>query len=68
MYKYSGYGIGFDRKGFYSIGDEFDRNVTIFGIDMSSSRHTDNKKKYILILDKGPLQGLEHTLTEEKLC
>ena len=68
LYKYSGYGIGFDRKGFYSIGDEFGRNVTIFGIDMSSSRHTDNEKKYILILVKGPLQGLEHTLTEEKLC
>ena len=30
---------------------------------MSSSAHVDNKKKHILILGKGPTQGLEHTLT-----
>ena len=34
---------------------------------MSSSPHIDNEKKYILILGKGPTQGLEHTLTAEKL-
>ena len=34
---------------------------------MSSSSHIDKKKKYILILGKGPTQGLEHTLTTEKL-
>ena len=34
---------------------------------MSSSAHTDNKKKDILILGKGPTQGLEHTLTAEKM-
>ena len=34
---------------------------------MSSSSHIDNKKKDILILGKGPTQGLEHTLTAEKL-
>ena len=34
---------------------------------MSSSSHIDNKKKYILILGKGPTQGLEHTLSTEKL-
>ena len=32
---------------------------------MSSSPHIDNKKD-ILILGKGPTQGLEHTLTAEK--
>ena len=36
-YKYSGYGIGFDRKGSYSIGNEIGGNVIIFGVDMSSS-------------------------------
>ena len=66
-YKYSGYGIGFERKGFYSIGDEVGRNVIIFGVDMGSSPHTENKKKDILIFGKGPTQGLEHTLTAEKL-
>ena len=34
---------------------------------MSSSAHFDNKKKDILVLGKGPTQGLEHTLTAEKL-
>ena len=34
---------------------------------MSSSSHIDNKKKDILVLRKGPTQGLENTLTAEKL-
>ena len=34
---------------------------------MSSSIHIDNKKKNILILGVGPTQGLEHTLTPEKM-
>ena len=65
FYKYSGYGIGFDRKGSYSIGNEIESNVIIFGVDMNSSTKIDNRKKYILILGKGPTQGLEHTLSAE---
>ena len=34
---------------------------------MSSSTKIDNRKKDILILGKGPLQGLEHTLSAEKM-
>ena len=34
---------------------------------MSSSVHVDNKKKDILILGKGPTQGLEHMLAAEKM-
>ena len=34
---------------------------------MSSSGHIDNKEKDILVLEKGPTQGLEHTLTAEKM-
>ena len=34
---------------------------------MSSSVHVDNKKKDILIILKGPAQGLEHTLTASKM-
>ena len=44
----------------------FGQNVLIFGADMSSSSHIDNKKK-TLVLGKGPTQGLEHTLTAEKM-
>ena len=66
-YGYSGYGIGFDRKTSFSFpGCGFGQNVLIFGADMSSSVHVNNKKKDILILGKGPTQGLEYTLTAEK--
>ena len=34
---------------------------------MSSSAHIDNIKKDILVLRIGPTQGLEHTLTAEKV-
>ena len=34
---------------------------------MSSSARIDNKKKNILVLGMGPTQGLEHTLTAEKM-
>ena len=67
-YKYSGYGIGFDRHGSFSFpGTGLGRNVIIFGVDMSSSTKIDNRKKDILILGKGPTQGLEHTLSAEKM-
>ena len=67
-YGYSGYGIGFDRRGSFSFpGGGFGQNVIIFGVDMSSSAHIDNKKKYILVLGKGPTQGLEHALTVENM-
>ena len=67
-YKYSGYGIGFDRGSVYSVGNGFGRNVIIFGADMSSSVHVGNRGKDILVLGKGPTQGLsEHSLTVEKM-
>ena len=67
-YGYSGYGTGFDRKlGFSSPGSGFGQSVSIFGADMSSSAHIDNKKKDILVLGKGPTKGLKDTLTAEKI-
>ena len=67
-YEYSRYGIGFDRRSSFSFtGDGFGQNVLIFGADMSTSIHTDNKKKEILLLGRGPTQGLESTLTAEKM-
>ena len=68
-YEYSVYGTGFDRRSNFSFpGAGFGQNVLIFGADMSSSAHIDNKKKDILVLEKGPRQGLKHTLTAEKIC
>ena len=67
-YEYSGYGIGFDRKGSFSFaGGGYGQNVIIFGVDMSFTTHIDNKKKNVLILGIGPTRGLEHALTAEKM-
>ena len=66
-YGYSGYGTGFDRRSSFSFpGGRFGQNVLIFGSDIRSSAHINNKKKAILVLGKGPTQGLEHTSTAEK--
>ena len=62
----SGYGIGSDRRSSFSFGSDIGKNVIIFGVDMSSSTKIDNRKKDILILRKGPTQGLESTLSAEK--
>ena len=54
QYKYSGYGIRFDRRGEFSFGDGF-------GADMSSSVHANNKRRSILVLGKYFTQGLDNT-------
>ena len=67
-YKYSGYDVGFDRRSsFLFLSGGFDQSVLILRADMSSSIHIDNKKKDILVLGRGPTQGLENTLTAEKM-
>ena len=60
-YKYSGYGIGFDRRGKFSVGNGFGSSCIIFGADMSSSVHANNRTKSVLVLDEGFTQGLEDT-------
>ena len=53
QYKYSGYGIGIDRKDEFSSGNKgFGRNCIIFGVDMNSSSHANNRKNNILELGK----------------
>ena len=68
-YKYTGYGIGFDSGAEFLFTDRnFEKNVIIFGADMSSYVHVDNKGKDILILGEGPTQGLDDTtLTVEAI-
>ena len=41
---YSEYRITFDSAGSWSFGNDFPRNVVIFGADNSSSSHADNRK------------------------
>ena len=65
---YSHYEIGFNRRSSFlhpSGGDG--QNVIFFRVDMSSSTKIDNLKKDFLILGKCPTQGLEHTLSAEKM-
>ena len=66
-YKYSGYGIGFDSRSAFSLLDgSMGKTVIIFGVDMSSSVHIDNKGKDVLILGEGLTQGSDDTtLTAE---
>ena len=60
--KYMGYGIGFDSKRTYLFPDgSFGKNVIIFGADMSSSAHANNKKN-ILVLGKDFIQGIDGTI------
>ena len=67
-YKYSGYGIGYDKHEFFSHpSGETGRNVIILGVHMSSSAKIDNRKKDILNLGNGPTQDLEHTLSAGKM-
>ena len=55
---YSGYGIAFDGKVEWSFGNDPARNVIIFGVDNSSSSHTDNIKNDFLIFGEGPTFGM----------
>ena len=51
-YKYSGWGIGFDSRSEFSFTEgRYGKNFIIFGADM--------RRKNILILGKGPTQGLD---------
>ena len=62
-HSYSGYGIGFDVCGYFSLPDcNAGKNVIIFGADMSSSVHIDNKGKHILILGKGTTAEIQYPI------
>ena len=58
MQVYSGYRITFDSAGFWSFGNDAARNVIMFGVDNSSSSHSNNRKKNVLLLGKGPTFGI----------
>ena len=55
---YSGYRIAFDGKSSWNFCNEFARKVIIFGVDNSSSSHTDNPKNNFLILGEGKTYGI----------
>ena len=47
---YRGNRIGLDRAGSWSFCYKFVRNAAIFGVDNSSSSHTDNQLWYLIII------------------
>ena len=55
---YSGYGIPFDGKSTWSFGNDYAKNVVIFGVDNSSSSDADNRKNNFLLLGEGPIYGI----------
>ena len=58
--QYTGYDIEFDSRSEFLFTDgRMGKSFIIFGADMSSSVHIDNKGKYILILGEGLIQGLD---------
>ena len=78
---YSGYRKAFDEKGKRSFGNDYSRNVVIFGIENSSSSHADNCKNNFSVLNKGDIFGINgsfgaperkfsinFTKTNTKLC
>ena len=67
IYIYTCYSFRFDLRSTFSLpGSSMGKNDSIFGADMSSSVHIDNKKKYSLIFSKGSTEGLgDSSLTEE---
>ena len=40
----------------------FFKKVSIFGVDNNLSTHTDNSKKYVVVLGEGPTQELDDTI------
>ena len=59
---YSGYGIAFDSKGSFSHpSGGYGKNVIIFGADLSSSVHANNRANNLLVLGKDFIQGINGT-------
>ena len=66
--KYSGYGVGFNRKGEFSFGNGFGRNCVIFRGDLTNYLHANNRKNNILVLGKDFTDGINGTtLYAEKM-
>ena len=47
-----GMALDFKEKCMFSLGNEISRNVVIFGVDIRSSPHIDNKKNIFSLLVK----------------
>ena len=68
-YKYQGHGIGFDSTGTFTHPDGGTaKNVIIFGVDMTNSKHDNNKTKGVLVLGRVLIQKIDNlTIYAEKM-
>ena len=63
-YQHKGYGVCFDEGSSFSIGNITNgKNVIILGCDLTSSGHSNNRKKNIYVLGKDFMQGFTTTGT-----
>ena len=66
-YRYSGYGVGFYAPLLSCLPNfEWHENVVILGMENSSSMHTDNTKRDILVLCEGPIDELDYAIITAK--
>ena len=58
----------FDGAGSRSLGNDFARNVLIFGVDNISSSHTNNWTNNVIVLDEQPTDDINYSIatTEQK--
>ena len=61
-FSYSGGGIAFDKASSWSFDNDFVRNIIIFGIDNTSSSHSENRKNNFLVLGEGPTDGTNDSI------
>ena len=67
-YGYSGYGTGFDAHSQFTLSNgKWDKNVTIFRVDSSSSIYDYNIKKDIWVFGKDPTYRLDYTTVKAKV-
>ena len=61
-YKYQGHGMRFDLSGVFGHPNGGDgKNVIIFRVDMTNSKHANNKTKDVLVLGHGLIQKIDDT-------
>ena len=63
---YSGHGIAFDGAGSWKFGNDVTRNIVIFCVNNSSSSHTDNCKRNILVLGERPADDINSSISKQK--
>ena len=66
IYKYQTHGIGFDLTGTLTHpdgvgGGGVGENVIILGVDMTNSKHANNKTEDVLVLGQGLIQKTDDT-------